>query len=87
MDAELAIQLYPNPSYQVVTLQMDNIREGVVQFDIMDLAGRIIQHSQQRVDEGFSIITLDLQDLSKGLYIVRVKDKENREAFVKLSKL
>ena len=87
MDAELNIQLYPNPSYQVVTLQMDNIREGIVQFDIMDLAGRIIQHSQQRVDEGFSIITLDLQDLSKGLYIVRVKDRENREAFVKLSKL
>ena len=58
----------------------------MLQIDIMDLAGHIIQYSQQNVDDGFNIISVDIQALSKGLYLERVKDEKNQVAFVKVSK-
>ena len=80
-------QYLPNPVKDVLTIQLRDITEGVAQFDIIDLAGRVVQHTQQTVVEGFNTISLDVHALSSGLYIVRIKDSGNHEGVMKVNKL
>ena len=63
------------------------INDGIVQLDIMDLTGRVVQKMQQPVVEGFNTITLNILDLAQGIYLVRIKNNQNQVAVVKISKM
>ena len=68
-------------------LEIENNIEGAAQVDIMDIAGRMVLRTQQSIEKGFNTVTLNVQNLSSGLYLVRIKDSNNQEAIVKMSKL
>ncbi len=80
-------KVYPNPSSDYVTLEIEHFTEGVAQIEIMDLRGRIVQRNKQNLFDNVNKIELDINALSTGLYIVRVKDSNKQEAVVKVSKL
>jgi hypothetical protein len=42
--------------------------------------GWFIKRSSQNVIDGFNELTLDIQNLSNGLYLVKVKDSSHQEA-------
>ena len=87
-DARFTIQkAYPNPSSDFITLEIEHFTEGVAQIEIMDLTGRIVQRSKQNLLDSVNNIVLDINTLSSGLYIVRIKDSSKQEAIVKVSKL
>ena len=83
---------YPNPTSGLISLNIENytpegINKGVAQIEVLDLVGRVIQLSQQNLDEGYNILSLDMSNLSSGLYLVRVKDSNQHEAVVRVSKM
>jgi hypothetical protein len=81
------VKAYPIPSNSRITLEIEGSTEGVTQIEILDLTGKVVQRSSQNVLDGFNELTLDIQNLSKGLYLVKVKDSSNQEAVLKVSKM
>jgi CHRD domain/Secretion system C-terminal sorting domain len=81
------VKAYPIPSNSQITFEIDGSTEGVTQIEIMDLTGKIIQRSSQNMLDGFNELTIDIQNLVKGLYLVKVKDSSNQEAVLKVSKM
>ena len=87
-DSPLTIlSAFPNPTKDVFILEIENNIEGSAQVDIMDVAGRMVLRTQQSIEKGFNTLTLNVQNLSSGLYLVRVRDSNNQEITVKMSKL
>ena len=78
---------YPNPTSGFISLNIENHTEGAAQIDILDLMGRVVQRSKLNLDEGYNILSLDMSNLSSGLYLVRIKDRDKHEAVVRVSKL
>ncbi|MEQ8910437.1 MAG: T9SS type A sorting domain-containing protein [Vicingaceae bacterium] len=68
---ESQLQLYPNPSNGLITLQSDNKIEEV---QIFDLKG---QKLQQRFPNSLKS-NLDLQRLSTGIYLLRIKIQDKQ---------
>ena len=81
------LSAFPNPTKDVFILEIENNIEGAAQVDVMDIAGRKVLSTQQSIEKGFNTLTLNVQNLSSGLYLVRIKDSNNQEAIVKMSKL
>lgn len=87
LNTDMAIQIYPNPANNMITLQLDNITEGVARFEITDISGKIIKSFNKSLNEGYNEVTLDIQSLSNGMHFIKVKDSGNHEAVVKMSKM
>jgi hypothetical protein len=81
------VKAYPIPSNSRITLEIDGSTEGVTQIEVLDLTGKVVQRSTQNVFDGFNELTLDIDDLSKGLYLVKVKDSSNQAVVLKVSKM
>ena len=81
------VKAYPIPSNSQITLEIEGFTEGVTQIEIMDLTGKVVQRSSQNVLDGFNELKVDIQNLSNGFYLVKVKDSSNQEAVLKVSKM
>ena len=78
---------YPNPTQHRIFLDIDHYTEGVAQFEILDVTGRVVHSSFQTLEKGTHTVTLDVNQLAKGLYIVRINDSSHHTAVVKFSRL
>ena len=81
------VQAYPNPANAVLTLQLENMTEGVTQFEIMDITGKVVKIENKFLTEGYNEVTLDIQNLSNGLHVIKIKDRGHQVAVVKMSKM
>ena len=86
-DQHLTIQkVYPNPASNLVSLEIESYTEGVTQIDIMDITGRQVLKQTAALIEGMNSISLDISQLSKGVFIVKMTDSQNQKAMVKIVK-
>ena len=81
------VQAYPNPANAVLTLQLENMTEGVTQFEIVDITGKVVKIENKFLTEGYNEVTLDIQNLSNGLHVIKIKDRGHQVAVVKMSKM
>jgi hypothetical protein len=73
--AELFIQLYPNPSSGQVQLELSGRFEGNIEMTVMNMNGSIVE--QNTVARGSN--TIDLNNQAKGIYFVQLTgDKIHR---------
>ena len=84
----LTIQkIYPNPASNYINLEMENVTaSGVSQIDILDITGRQVLKQTLNLIEGFNSISLDISQLSRGVFIVKMTDSQNQKAWVKMVK-
>ena len=90
-NSTLLIQkVYPNPTSNFVNLEIGYISsltdKGVVQIDVLDVTGRVVKQTQEQLSNGSNTVELDIHALSRGLYLVRIRDANKHEAMVKVSK-
>ncbi len=66
-------ELYPNPTDGLVNITFNNIKD-VESFDIsvIDINGRVLRRVSNNYASEGDIITLDLSDLAKGVYNLRI---------------
>ena len=81
------MKAYPNPTSGYISVDLMGYTEGGAQIEILDLTGRIVQRTQQKLIDGYNTLELDMSNLSSGLYLVRIKDSDNHEAVVRVSKM
>ena len=77
-DMNQNISIYPNPSNGNFTIT--NTSEKSVSIEIMDLVGKLVFQSQSAE----RYIKLDLADVNKGVYFVRITDQSGNKVVKKL---
>lgn len=78
------LSLYPNPVYDVMTLNLGGTAEDRLNYIIYDWAGRSIQSGVLNNSGGFAQIDLNLNsNLAAGVYFLRVEGFEETQKFVK----
>jgi hypothetical protein len=63
----LRFEIYHNPSSDLLTIQLQEVAEKS-EVSILDLTGRLIKTSAITSNNS----SIDVQELSKGIYIVRI---------------
>lgn len=81
VDAQNFMNLYPNPATDVLNVDVKMLGNYDATIEVLDLNGRVVYSAVgYNTPSGFSI---NVADLSKGLYIVRIKNND----FVSTSKV
>ncbi len=72
------LTLFPNPTDGRLTLQIEVDQSTNFDIEIIQLDGRVVQFVNQNV-HGNTTIALDLEDLSSGIYFLKLKNEEGQE--------
>ncbi len=65
--------LYPNPAQDLLHLNLRMETSGQADIRLLDLSGRIVQTTSAELAEGESMISVQIQDLLQGIYLVQVE--------------
>ena len=72
MEASIA----PNPASDVAKVSFFNPSAGVVQFELFSLQGQLLKRHSEHFMNGAQQHIIELQDLMKGFYVLRIKHEE-----------
>jgi hypothetical protein len=77
IDNSFNISLYPNPSKETSTLNIENINDKA-RISVVDMQGRVILQRELTPNNNSITTTIDTKDLSQGIYFVKINsDKIN----------
>ncbi len=66
----LNISIYPNPTTDLIAVQINGLVKNSVNFELLDASGKLVE--QKYLYPGSTITYLDVQTLYEGLYFVRI---------------
>lgn len=69
------LRIYPNPSDGIFTLEINKTESNKISVEILDITGKLVYRNDYPV-MGTLKETIDLQNLNKGMYFLRVKEGE-----------
>lgn len=85
LDSKL-LQIYPNPSDGVFTVQINSLNNTLYELSIVDLLGKELYKETINCNAGSTTQKLNLQHLEKGIYLVHVRKGEStitKKLFIK----
>jgi hypothetical protein len=81
---DLNLQVYPNPSKDLVNLHISGNRTSAIQIQISDAIGRMISQQKTTLVVGDKIIQMDISSLDTGVYFIKV---QTESGFIKTEKI
>lgn len=69
---------YPNPSYDIVRFQLNNLTPGRYQLQIYNILGVPVKEVDVEVNRKRETIAVDLSALQRGTYLFRLQDNTHR---------
>lgn len=69
--------VYPNPNNGNFELVGENLTNGEVKIQMHNIVGQLVYTASDRVTNGLLVHAVQQKDLSKGLYIVKIKTKNS----------
>jgi hypothetical protein len=69
------LKIYPNPSDGIFTIELNKTESNKVSIEILDITGKLVYINDYPVMGTLKEI-IDLQNLNKGMYFLRVKEEE-----------
>jgi hypothetical protein len=75
-DANNAISIYPNPASDVLTIEASNVPGDVLNIEISNISGQVVMNSQLNDFNGYAKEQLDISELTKGVYFVKIFTNE-----------
>jgi hypothetical protein len=71
---QISFLLYPNPAENAVYLQVEGLTsDEAIQFQIIDLTGKMLQQKLINAQAGSNQFTIDLANLANGIYMLRLQ--------------
>jgi hypothetical protein len=72
--------VYPNPSSEIIMVQVNDLTNQTYEVELYDALGKLIQ--TQPIVQGSTIAYFNADTLYKGLYYVKVKDQKGSKKIV-----
>lgn len=78
--------IYPNPAINNITVSFNNNIATDASIQIIDFNGRVISTSRVSIQEGLTVKSINVSNLTAGFYMLRITTKEEvaYEKFIKL---
>jgi len=73
------VNVYPNPTSGDVNISLNTAKEGTLSLSIVDISGRLISHQNVSITQGEQVHTLEMNDLSEGIYFVKMVGEDMNE--------
>lgn len=67
-----SISLYPNPTRDIVTIDMTATTEEALFVKVMDMTGRVVKVINTKTQKGQQLIPVSLNEYSSGIYTIQV---------------
>ena len=81
------VTIWPNPFQSDISVSITTEKETTIDINLIDVNGRSIRTSSQKVAKGISLITIrNLDQLPAGVYLVEISDKMAGTTFQKVLK-
>ncbi|MCX6275184.1 MAG: GEVED domain-containing protein [Bacteroidetes bacterium] len=77
--------LYPNPTSGKTTLKFESMNAAKYVISVVDVTGRIIISDEMTAAEGINMHELDLTQVSKGIYLVRMETAGEQTQLLKVT--
>ncbi|MEL6131980.1 MAG: M4 family metallopeptidase [Bacteroidota bacterium] len=77
--------IYPNPAGEQLNIQLSHMQAGNISWEMINPMGQAIQEGQEMLTQANDRLTVDLQDLAAGTYVLKLRQGERQftETFVK----
>ncbi len=72
------VYAFPNPSFDIVRFQLNDLERGYYKLKILNILGTQIKEVEVYVDDPRKTISVDLGDLQRGTYIYKLQDNLGR---------
>ena len=72
-----ALELWPNPVSEAITLSLQSTHSSRMQVSILDLNGRVVFSTSDPVGAGKNLVTVPVEILTNGMYVIRIGDGNN----------
>ncbi len=73
---QIDITIFPNPTSEIVAVQLKGMAKDDFQLMLLDLNGKVLQTRQLR--KGMTIVSFDVQTLYEGTYLVKIANGDNQ---------
>lgn len=64
--------VYPNPSHAQINFDLYSIEKGNLKIEFFDITGRLVNTTIKPIEESYSIISLNIESFTKGIYYMKV---------------
>jgi PKD repeat protein len=79
-------EVFPNPAINQVTIKSLNGSNSDVAIEITDAAGKLVLEKKINFKKDKNEQQMDISDLSKGVYLIKIRTENNNEQIIKLVK-
>ena len=86
MSLNFDISIYPNPTTDMVIVEINSESNEVIGYLLSDMTGRTIENGQWSLNSSNERFTLNLSDVRKGVYMLKLSTDEGQGTFSVLKK-
>jgi hypothetical protein len=72
---ELKVSIYPNPSSELIAIQLGTLSKENMKVELLDLTGRLVKESM--LIQGSTITYFETSTLHRGTYLVRITNGQH----------
>ena len=75
-----SINIYPNPTQDIATLQIAAITAEEIEISITDILGKTIYQQKRVINSGLNTVEINVSSIESGMYVVNIKTKDKRQS-------
>ena len=80
------VSIYPNPTQDVLQIDLYTVKEQNTTIKIMDMSGRIIKQVQAKSIKGLNNLSISLGEFTNGVYTVQIFENNQLTQVSKVNK-
>ena len=81
MSLNIDVNIYPNPSTDIINVELVSKNNELINYSLSDVTGRIIEQGQWNLNSTNARFTLNISNVIKGVYLLKLSTDEGQSSF------
>ena len=81
MTLDMAVNIYPNPSTDIINVNIVSESIERINYTLTDMTGRVIEKGQWNINSSSSTYTLNIADIISGVYMLQLNTDKGQRSF------